>query len=324
MKNILGVDLGGTTIKLGIVSSNGKLKSDTQIPTLANTNSLETIYNNMLEGIQHFLKSQKESKIDSIGIGCPGNINPDEGKIVSGIANIPALNGFALASQLEKDLGKAAFIDNDANNAGRGEFLFGAGKGKKNFVMITLGTGIGGAIFINGELYTGAQNFAGEIGHMVIDIDGRSWNNGISGSWEAYGSASAMIIQAKNRVERGYETTLRNYYPDALNAKVIVDAAKNGDEMAMDVVRDTGKYLGVGVANLINIFNPEAIIIGGGMAAAGDILMKGIMHHAKVNSRVQAWENVELLTAKLGNRAGIMGSAALALMKTQKDNINHV
>lgn len=318
MKINLGIDLGGTAVKLGLVDHEGTVLDHFQVPTLAQTNSRETILENMINAARQLLDKHSDIKIKAIGIGSPGNINPDEGKIVSGIANIPSLNDCPLAHIFHKEFKVPAFIDNDANNAGRGEFLFGAGKKFRDFVMITLGTGIGGAIFIDGKLYSGARNFAGEVGHMVIHTDGREWNSGISGCWESYGSATAMITMARQIVERGFETDLRKYYPNQLNAKVIDDEAQKGDEMAQDIVRQVGKYVGIGIANLINIFNPEAVIIGGGMSRSGDIFMNSITHSAMVHSRSQAWESVQIIMAKLGNQAGILGSAALGFMKLKE------
>ncbi len=318
MKINIGIDIGGTAVKLGMIDAEGNILDSFQVPTLADTNSLDTIIENMINAISELIERNKDKKVKAIGIGAPGNISPEEGKIVSGIANIPVLNGYSLAHVIQKHFKLPTYIDNDANNAGQGEFLFGAGKKYKDFIMITLGTGIGGAIFIDGKLYSGAKNFSGEVGHMVIHADGRQWNSGISGCWEAYGSATAMINMAKQSVEQGLDTELRKYYPDNLNAKVIVEEAHKGDYMAKEIVREIAKYVGIGVANLINIFNPEAIIIGGGLSQAGDILMEKIKHSARVYSRTQAWESVKIISAKLGNQAGILGSAALAFMKSKE------
>ncbi len=320
MKVNIGIDLGGTAVKLGLVDQDGNVLDHFQVPTLAETNSRDTILENMMNAVHELIKKNPEIKAKAIGIGCPGNINPEEGRVVSGIANIPALNDCPLAQIFQKEFKIPTYIDNDANNAGRGEFLFGAGKKYRNFVMITLGTGIGGAIFIDGKMYSGTHNFAGEVGHMVIHTDGRQWNSGISGCWESYGSATAMINMAKQIVERGFETELRKYYPNNMSGQVIAQEAQNGDEMAQDIVRQVGKYVGIGIANLINIFNPEAIIIGGGLSRAGEIFINSINHSAMVHSRTQAWESAKIIIAKLGNQAGILGSAALAFMKIKESD----
>jgi len=317
MSNYLGIDLGGTAVKLGIVDQKGVIINSSEVPTLAETNSADKIYRNISHAIGQLLEKNPGHQIKGIGIGCPGSISPEEGTIVSGISNIPALNGFPLAREIGLDFKIPTFIDNDANNAARGEFQFGTGIGRKNFIMITLGTGIGGAIFINGDLYGGVNNYAGEVGHMIIIVNGVQCTCGSMGCWEAYGSATSMIKRAKAMIERGLDTSLLKHYPDQLNAKVIVKEAIAGDMIAKEIIISTGKYVGIGLANLINIFNPELCIIGGGVSLAGEILFKEIMKYAKINTLPRAWEVVSIEQAKLGNKAGILGSAALAFMKTK-------
>lgn len=317
MEYNIGIDLGGTTIKLGIVNADGKIIDSLIYPTLAESNSIDTIYKNMVNAISDLKDRNKKIKISGIGIGSPGVITPDEEKII-GISNIPVLNGFPLAKEFSKEFGVPAYIDNDANSAARGEYLFGAAKGKDNFFMVTLGTGVGGAIFIDGKLYKGYSNFAGEMGHMIIVTDGKFCTCGNFGCWEAYASASAMVKKARTLVERGYETSLSLYYPE-LNAKIIVEEARKGDEIAVDVVVEIGKYVGIGISNIINILNPHYVVIGGGLSHAGDILLNEIKHYSKVNTRPFSWEIVDIVMAELGNQAGIMGSAALAFMENQEN-----
>lgn len=318
MTYAIGIDLGGTSIKIGLVNKKGEISDTIETPTLAESNSIDTIFKNLVLAVRELIARNSGKEIRAIGIGSPGAISPEEGRIVTGIANIPILTGYPLAVEIQREMGIPSYIDNDANNAGRGEFLFGAGKGMKDFLMITIGTGIGGAVFVNGELYGGANNYAGEVGHMLIVDNGKYCTCGNFGCWEAYGSATAMITQAKAIVARGYDTKLKKYYPDKLNAKSIVEEAQKGDEAAMEIIVETGKYVGIGIANLINIMNPEAVIIGGGVSLAGDILLSEIKYYAKVNTLPRAWEAVKIVLAKLGNKAGILGSAALAFMRSDK------
>lgn len=318
MEYNIGMDLGGTTVKLGIVGEKGTIVDTLEVPTLAETNSVEAIFKNIIFGINELIKKNGKFKIKAIGIGSPGGISPDEGKIVTGIGNIPALNGFALGKEIQKEFKLPTFIDNDANNAARGEYIFGSAKNTNNFIMITIGTGIGGAIFINGELYGGAVNNAGELGHMLIVVDGKQCTCGNFGCWEAYASATAMVRKAKAMVERGYGTSLIKYYPDNLTAKVIVEEAMENDEIAHYIMEETGKYIGIGLGNMINILNPEVCVIGGGVSQAGDFLLNVIKHFTKVYALPRAWESVKIRQAKLGNKAGILGSAALAFMQMKK------
>lgn len=317
MAHAIGIDLGGTSIKIGLVNKKGEIVDSIETPTLAESNSIDTIFKNLTLAVRDLIGRNGDKKITAIGIGSPGAIDPNEGRIVTGIANIPVLTGYPLAVEIQRELGIPSFIDNDANNAGRGEFLFGAAKGMKNFIMITIGTGIGGAIFVNGELYGGVNNYAGEVGHMLIVDNGKYCTCGNFGCWEAYGSATAMIRKAKVMVERGVDTRLKKHYPDKINARVIVEEAQRNDEVAMEIVVETGKYIGIGIANLINLMNPEAILIGGGVSQAGDILLSEIKYYAKVNTLPRAWEAAKIVLAKLGNKAGILGSAALAFMRSE-------
>jgi glucokinase len=317
MAHAIGIDLGGTSIKIGLVNKKGDIVDSIETPTLAESNSIDTIFKNLTLAVRDLTGRNTDKKVQAIGIGSPGAIDPNEGRIVAGIANIPILTGYPLAVEIEKELDIPSFIDNDANNAGRGEFLFGSAKGMKNFVMITIGTGIGGAIFINGELYGGVNNYAGEVGHMLIVDNGKYCTCGNFGCWEAYGSATAMIRKAKVMVERGVDTRLKKSYPDKIDARIIVEEAQKGDEVAMEIVVETGKYVGIGIANLINILNPEAVLIGGGVSQAGDILLNEIKYYAKVNALPRAWEAARIVLAKLGNKAGILGSAALAFMRSE-------
>ncbi len=320
MHHYLGIDLGGTSVKIGVLDSKGNVICKSETPTLAETNSVDIIYNNIEENIESLLKKnkQKEIKLKGIGIGSPGSIDPSEGRIVTGIDNIPALKGFPLARKLEEKFSLPAFIDNDANNAARGELLFGAGQKKKNIVMITIGTGIGGGIIINGELYGGSNNYAGEVGHTTIVVGGKHCSCGNYGCWEAYGSATAMKNTAKSLIEKGVETSLHAFYPDQLNAKVIIDEAKKGDLLALDVFHETCRYIGVGLANLVNTFNPEMCIIGGGVSQAGNFFLNEVEFNTRKYCLPRARLSLQILVAQLGNQAGILGSAALALMQTRE------
>lgn len=319
MQHYIGIDLGGTSVKLGITDTKGNIVSTYEVPTLAETNSVDMIYENMEDAVKHLLHQNKDKdlSISGIGVGSPGSIDPKEGRIVTGIDNIPALKGFPLAQRLQKKFSLPTFIDNDANNATRGEFLFGAGKGKKNIVMITLGTGIGGGIIIDGELYGGSNNYAGEVGHTTIVAGGKRCSCGNYGCWEAYGSATAMKKSAQSFIEKGVESSLHDFYPDQLNAKVIIDHAKHGDKLALDIFNETCQYIGIGLANLVNIFNPDVCIVGGGVSQAGDFLLKKIEFQTEKYCLPRARVSLKIKAAQLGNQAGILGSAALALMQTK-------
>lgn len=317
MEYFIGVDLGGTNIKAGLVSKNGEILKKIEVPTEAQKGR-DTVLTNIKTAIKtliEFAQNNNYSPIIGIGMGCPGAIDSEQGIIVKGIENIPSLNGFHIAKFLYETFGLPAFIDNDANNAGRGELLFGSARGYKNVICLTLGTGIGGAIIINGELYGGAVNYAGEVGHMVLIPDGLQCTCGKFGCWEAYASATAMIKKAISAKKREIPTKLKNYPDEEINAKLIVDLAKEGDDFAKSIVEETARYLGIGIASLVNILNPELVVVGGGVAQAGDILFKPMEYWAKINMMPRARESVKIVPAMLGNDAGILGSTALVIMK---------
>ncbi|NPV39211.1 MAG: ROK family glucokinase [Brevinematales bacterium] len=309
MDFFLGIDLGGTAVKLGIVSREGKLVKTHQVPTKAETREREVIVSNLEEAVRHILFGQEGVK--AIGIGVPGGVDKVHG-MIRFMPNIHALENYALATHLEKAFGLPVAIDNDANNAARGEYIFGSGKKYKDFVLITLGTGIGGGIFVHGDVYGGVANFAGEVGHMKIVPEGRACGCGLNGCWEAYGSATAMIKRAKGLVAMGKKTALARY--EEITAKAIFDEAKRGDDIALEVVEEACHYLGIGMANLIHLFNPEAIIVGGGVSQAGDFLFDRLKKYTSLYTKTEMFETCEIVPAALINDAGVMGSAALALM----------
>ncbi|MCX7882186.1 MAG: ROK family glucokinase [Brevinematales bacterium] len=313
MELFVGIDLGGTAIKLGLVSRDGKLVKTHQVPTKAESRERDIIVSNLKEALHSLLSGMEGVK--AIGIGVPGGVDKKHG-MIRFMPNIQPLENYALADDLEKSFGIPVAIDNDANNAARGEYIFGAGKKYRDFVLITLGTGIGGGIFINGDVYGGVANFAGEVGHMKIVPEGRPCGCGLNGCWEAYGSATAMIKRATGLVAMGKHTTLARV--GEMSAKVIFDEAKKGDALALEVVDEACRYLGIGVANLIHLFNPEAVIVGGGVSHAGDFLFDRIRKYASLYAKTEMFETCEIIPAALVNDAGVMGSAALALMTLDK------
>ncbi|MGA2141276.1 MAG: ROK family protein [Brevinematales bacterium] len=313
MGHVIGVDLGGTAIKAGICDDKGEFYKTLEIPTGVESNSSLLIMQNIKQCIRDLIDHADGKKIDAIGVGVPG-IAFDNGRI-SIFSNIRVFDNYPMGPEIEKELKIPVFVDNDANNAARGEFKFGAGIGKKNFVLITLGTGIGGGVFINSDIYSGTNGCAGEVGHMVIVPDGKQCGCGNFGCWEAYGSASAMIRRASCLIGRKVKTSLTRYYPDNITAKVITDEARAGDPIALRIFDETAYYIGLGTANIINILNPQLCIFGGGLSHAGKFLFDRVKFHAMLNAAPAAWEAVDIVAAKLGNKAGIFGAAALAFMK---------
>ncbi len=310
----VGVDLGGTNIKVGVVNDNfeiiGRAKLKTKCPRPA-----EEIVDDMALAVKMAVEDAglTMKDINSVGVGSPGSVNPFSGMIATsnnlGFTNLP------MAEMLKKRLDFDCYLENDANAAAYGEFLAGAGKGTKTFVAITLGTGVGGGIIIDEKLFSGGNLAGGEVGHAVITFDGEPCTCGRKGCWEAYASATALIRQTKRAMEQDkaskmWEITEGNL--DNVNGRTAFDGMRAGDETAKKVVDTYIEYVACGISNLINIFQPDRLCISGGICYEGDTLLKPIQ---KIVSKeifsINVEKQTEVLIAKLGNDAGIIGSANL-------------
>ncbi|HEY1406643.1 MAG TPA: ROK family protein, partial [Spirochaetota bacterium] len=214
MSYCIGIDLGGTAIKAGLADSNGEIKDFFQVPTGVEANSADVVVENIKQCITKLIENNRDVKVSAIGIGVPG-VALDNGNITI-FANIRVFDNYPLASEIQSAFDIPTFVDNDANNAASGEFMFGVAKGKKHFVFVTLGTGIGGGIYINGSIYKGVNGGAGEVGHMVIVPGGRLCGCGNNGCWETYASATSMIKRATSMIGRGVKSSLSKYYPNAI------------------------------------------------------------------------------------------------------------
>ncbi len=310
----LGIDLGGTNIVAGVVDESYKIiataKRKTNCPRPADE-ILDDMAAVALEAIE--AAGLKPEDIDAAGVGTPGAINPVDGIVV--YANNLDFFNVPMASMLKERTGIDFYIENDANAAAYGEFVAGAGKGTKDFIMITLGTGVGGGIIINGKIYSGFNYAGGELGHTVIVADGEQCTCGRKGCWEAYASASALIRQTKHAMIQAPDSVmwqLCNNDINAVNGRIAFDAMRQGDEAAKAVVDTYIKYIVVGIANNINIFQPEVIAIGGGISNEGDTLILPVKEYAdKDNYGRFMSATSEIKVAELGNDAGIIGAAYL-------------
>ncbi len=310
----LGIDLGGTNIVAGVVDENYKIiataKRKTDCPRPA-----EEIADDMavvaLEAVAN--AGLKVTDIESAGVGSPGAIDSKSGIVVYS-NNIDFFN-VPLADMLKQRTGIDFFIENDANAAAYGEFLAGAGKGTKDFVMITLGTGVGGGVIIDGKIYSGSNGAGAELGHTVIQMDGEKCSCGRFGCWEAYASATALIRQTKQAMVRYPKTLMWDMVRgdiNAVNGITAFDAMRRGDEVGKQVVDKYLYYLSVGIANNINIFQPEILCIGGGISKEGDNLTVPVNAYVEGENYARNLEKKALIkTAILGNDAGIIGAAYL-------------
>ncbi len=313
MKFALAIDLGGTKVAAAIVREDGTIVSHAARPTEAHRGG-EWVLSRIKEATLEALENGKiqPSQLIGVGLGTPGIVDAEQGIILSDAVNIPGWKGRNLKSELERVLGVPAFIENDANAAGLGEFVFGAGKGSRNLILVTLGTGIGGAVILKGELIHGASFAAGELGHISIDPNGPKCGCGNYGCIELYASGPAIAQLAREYVLCGVDTKLSTMAPpEELTAEHVARAAQEGDLLAQSILAEAGKLLGVTLSGIVNLLNPDRIVIGGGVAQAGDWLLRPIRWEIKRRALPEAAKVLQVVPAALGTNAGILGAAAL-------------
>ncbi len=310
----LGIDLGGTNIVAGVVDDGYNIVATAKRKTLTDRTNEEIISDMAaaaLEAIQ--TAGLKASDIESAGVGSPGSIDPDKGIVI--YTNNIGFKDVHLAEMLKDKTGIDFYIDNDANAAAYGEFLAGAGKGTKDFVMITLGTGVGGGVIIDGKIYTGFNYAGAELGHTVVHMDGELCTCGRLGCWEAYASATALIRQTKQAMIRFPKSLMWELVDgdiNKVNGLTAFDAMRKGDEAGKQVVDKYIYYIAVGVANNINIFQPEVFCIGGGISKEGDNLITPLNKYYEGDNYGRTLpKKTEIKVAMLGNDAGIIGAANL-------------
>jgi len=318
---ILSIDLGGTKILTAVTNSQGEMLSRDHSITPA-LKSHEAIIQSILESAYRALEQADVaiSELTAIGVGAPGLANPETGILLTS-PNLPGWRDVPLKDIIQERLGKKTFLINDANAAALGEFYFGAARGARNFIYITLSTGIGGGIVIDGKIYSGTIGAAGEVGHMTIDDEGPICNCGNRGCWETLASGTALAREARHRIKEGVTTSILEYAEgdvEKVTAQVVHSAAEQGDSLAKELIARTGYYVGVGLANLINIFNPELIVIGGGLSNIGDMLLKPAFKVAGERAYKEAFQAVRFASAELGRDSGVLGAAAFALQEMKK------
>lgn len=308
----IGIDLGGTNICVGLVDEKGNILTKLTTPTI-NERSSDLIIGDMASMCNKIIEENGLLKKDvkCIGIGCPGLIDTKNGIVVYS-CNLN-FDNVRLSEEMEKLTGLPIFIENDANCAALGESLWGGAMGFFNSITITLGTGVGAGIVIDKKVYHGAFNGGTEIGHMVIKVDGEECGCGHKGCWEAYASASALIRDARITAAKYPHSKLfqlSNGDIRTIDAKMVFDAADEGDSHSEKLLENYYKYIAVGISNLINIFEPQIIIMGGGVCAQGERLINAVK--ANVKKLVYGGDlKTEIAAAKLGNAAGIVGAAML-------------
>lgn len=309
----LVVDLGGTKTIAAVVSPAGKIISLRRCLTPSNKGA-RAVLKQLLPLMKDTIVQARleRSELAGVAIACAGIIDMKKG-IVTMSPNISGFSGIRLRDIMEREFGVRSHVLNDASAAALGEYCFGVGKGVKNLVYLTVSTGIGGGIITNGQLYLGADGCAGEIGHMIIKKDGPPCKCGRHGCLEALVSGWAMTRDAIEHLKGGEESSiirLAGGKIENITAATIALAAKQGDLMARGVITSAAGYLGVGLTNLINIFNPELIAIGGGLSKMGDMLLEPARRVAKQTAFTLPGRTVRILRARFITHAGILGAAA--------------
>ncbi|WP_461207496.1 ROK family protein [Clostridium sp. DL1XJH146] len=311
--NVIGIDLGGTKISGVISDLQGNVYSKYTIPT--NAEQGEKVVLERIESVIDRLIVESEiniKNIKAIGIGSPGPLDPQKGIILT-TPNLPFRN-FKIVEPIEEKYGVKTFLDNDANVATIGEFMFGAGVSTENMLYVTVSTGIGGGAIINGKIYRGNTYNAFEVGHMTIEKDGPRCNCGNIGCAEVLSSGTAIARIANETISGPIiQSTLKKY--DKVTAKEVFDEAFNGDKVAKEIIDTSLNYLGIFISNLIVTMDPEMIVIGGGVAQAGDIVFDKVKEVVDKRVFKNMAENCKIVPAKLGVDAGVIGAAALAIME---------
>lgn len=310
-KFAFGVDIGGTNTKYGLVNHRGEITHKGDLPT----NKYEQV-SDFVEALYNALKPAIDDvgfdNIKGIGVGAP-NGNYYTGTI-DYAPNLHWRDIVPLAQLVTDKFDLPCWLTNDANAAAVGEMMYGAARGMKDFIMITLGTGVGSGIVANGHLIYGHDGFAGELGHTVIRPGGRPhWSTDLDGSLEAYASATGIVLTAKELLEKSpKESSMRQYSGEELNSKIVYECAMAGDELAQEAYRFTGQILGEALANFIMFSSPQAIILFGGVIKAGDLLLKPTREHMERNLLPIFQNKVQLLFSELAEAdAAILGASAL-------------
>ena len=304
--NAVGVDVGGTKIAAGVISPEGELLSEVKQPTV---NTREALLSGIARAVA---EAHEDYEVGGVCLAVPGYISAKENKILSA-ANLEAIEGIPLKEELGERTGLSVTVENDANAAAWGEFRFGAEKNVRHLILLTLGTGVGGGVISHGVLLRGARGTGGELGHITVQPTGPRCGCGNRGCLEALASGTAIVRRAVE-VSRGNSDSALGKLDSVrtLTGEDLVDLARQGDEDSLQVLHEVGTWLEIGLADFVNLFDPEVIAIGGGVAQAGDLIFESARKELQLRSSSPSRNLVEIRAATLGGRSGMLGAAALA------------
>ncbi|MFH1373090.1 MAG: ROK family protein [bacterium] len=310
-----GIDIGGTNIKFGLFDSSGKILHKEQRPTLAEKGAtpLMHLVGNIAERLL-CTAAEEDFIIKGLGVGTPGAVDIRTGTVTGPCPNISGWKGMEIGRVLSERLNMSVWVDNDVNTVALAEVRFGAATGADSAVFVTVGTGVGGAVVINGKLWRGATGSAGELGHMIINFDSDQVHAGIPGTIEAYCHSQAILDKVATRMQRETCPILENILEGGsanLSIRKVFAAAKRGDRLATDIINETAGYLGIGLAGIVNLLNPEVVVIGGGVAQGGAGFIEAVTAEIKKRAFETAVEKLSVVRAALGNDAGFIGAGLL-------------
>ena len=309
---VIGVDLGGTQIRALRTDLAGEKAARAEQLTLAQQGQ-QAVVSRILETVREVMAGIPREEILGLGIGAPGPI--DSAGVVHDPPNLPGWKGVSLVDELAGPLGLPIYAGNDANLGALAEYRFGAGAGVDHLVYLNVGTGIGGGVISHGRMLTGWRGFAAELGHQTLDPDGPLCGCGQPGHLEAFASGPAIARDARKALEQGRSSTIPEHAKGPVTAKSVAAAARTGDALAIELLRQAGYYLGLGLANLIHILEPQRILIGGGVSLAGELLLEPARQTVDQRLMSSVYRGVEILPAALGPDVGLMGAAALVMQE---------
>lgn len=316
-----GIDIGGTNIKFGLFDSNGTIIFKQHKPAMVEKGAKPLLHMITNIGENLLLRAAEEDiTVNWLGVGSPGTIDNISGKVTGASPNIPEWPGTELGDHLRDYLNLPIYVDNDANAMALAELRFGAAKRFNSVICITVGTGVGGGIIIDRKIWRGAHFSAGEIGHMVVKFDGKKCKTGNEGCLEAYCSSDAMIERAAEKFKNDPGEILSKEISGEisnLNIKRIFAAAKKNDPIALEVIEETARILGAGLAGVVNLLNPDAVVLGGGIVDGGAGFIEVVTEEIRRRAFKSATENLRVLKAELGNDAGFIGAGILGEYKSK-------
>ena len=323
-KYVISVDMGGTNIRVGIVDEFGGVKHKRSILTEAYLGK-ESVVERLIQLIQSaYNNGVREDEVIGLSLAVPGPYDVSSG-VFYNPPNLPGWDKFCFREALEKNLSIPIHIINDANAAALGEYVYGAGKQFRHLVYLTLGTGIGSGVIIDGELLMGSRGFAPEFGHMTIDKNGPNCNCGNVGCLEALASGTAISKLTVEKLKNGSNSILNKLVSgefNDINAKMVASAAKNGDALALSIMKQAGSNLGVGLVNIIHSFDPEIIVLGGGLVESLDIMMPCIEFEISKRVMSNQKDKVRLVVSQIEENVALLGAASIFFesIKNEKQN----